>query len=90
MPQSAGAELCVVEAALTAGVSESVTKIDRSSKLTRDGDASAFLLHQVPTVEMLARLRPRLAALGAERHRLGRSRYWVLKPDFRPGESIEL
>jgi predicted nucleotidyltransferase len=40
--------------------------------------------------EVLARLRARLAALGAERRRRGRTRYWILKRDFRPGESIEL
>ena len=40
--------------------------------------------------EVLAGLRARLAALGAERRRRGRVRYWVLKRDFRPGESIEL
>jgi len=40
--------------------------------------------------EVLAGLRARLAALGAERRRRGRIRYWILKRDFRPGESIEL
>jgi predicted nucleotidyltransferase len=40
--------------------------------------------------EVLAGLRERLRALGAERRRRGQVRYWVLKPDFRPGESIEL
>lgn len=38
---------------------------------------------------VLARLRTRLAALGAERRRRGRVRYWVLKRDFVPGEVIE-
>ena len=40
--------------------------------------------------EVLTGLRARLAALGAERRRRGRIRYWILKRDFRPGESIEL
>jgi hypothetical protein len=39
---------------------------------------------------VLAGLRGRLAALGAERRRRGRVRYWVLKRDFSPGETIEL
>jgi len=39
---------------------------------------------------ILQRLRARLAALGAERRRRGRTRYWILKRDFRPGEVIEL
>src|SRR6266536_111946 len=40
--------------------------------------------------EVLAGLRARLAALGAERRRRGRIRYWILKREFQPGESIEL
>lgn len=39
---------------------------------------------------LLAGLRERLAAMGAKRRRLGRITYWDLKPDFRPGEVIEL
>jgi hypothetical protein len=39
---------------------------------------------------VLARLGARLAALGAERRRRGRVRYWILKRDLQPGESIEL
>ena len=39
---------------------------------------------------VLAGLRERLAALGAERRRRGAVRYWILKRDFRPGERIEL
>jgi predicted nucleotidyltransferase len=39
---------------------------------------------------VLAGLRTRLTELGAERRRRGRSRYWVLKRDFRPGEVITL
>ena len=40
--------------------------------------------------EVLARLRARLTAVGAERRRRGRVRYWILKRDFQPGENIEL
>lgn len=39
---------------------------------------------------ILQRLRTRLAELGAQRKRLGKLRYWDLKPDFQPGEVIEL
>jgi predicted nucleotidyltransferase len=39
---------------------------------------------------ILARLSARLIALGAQRRRLGRTRYWVLKRDFVPGEIVEL
>jgi len=39
---------------------------------------------------ILAGLRERMAALGAERRRRGSVRYWILKRDFRPGERIEL
>lgn len=39
---------------------------------------------------VLARLRARLTELGAQRRRRGRVRYWVLKPDLRPGEVFEL
>lgn len=39
---------------------------------------------------VLDRVRARLAELGARRVYLGRAWYWDLKPDFRPGEVIEL
>jgi predicted nucleotidyltransferase len=39
---------------------------------------------------VLERLRAKLVALGAERRRRGRTRYWILKRDFSPGEVIEL
>jgi len=38
----------------------------------------------------LAELRDRLKRLGARRVQRGGSRYWILKPDYRPGEVIEL
>ena len=40
--------------------------------------------------EVLEQLRKRLQALGAQRKRLGKVWYWYLKPDFQPGEVIEL
>jgi predicted nucleotidyltransferase len=39
---------------------------------------------------VLARLRDSLARLGARRVHRGRLRYWVLKPDYSPGEVFEL
>jgi predicted nucleotidyltransferase len=39
---------------------------------------------------VLERVRQRLRELGAQRKRLGTVRYWDLKPDFRPGEVIEI
>ncbi len=38
----------------------------------------------------LAKLKERLKALGAVKKRLGGGWYWVLKPDYRPGDIIEL
>jgi predicted nucleotidyltransferase len=40
--------------------------------------------------KVLARLRARLEELGAQRVRLGKRWYWVLKKDYRWGEVIEL
>ena len=39
---------------------------------------------------VLTRLGASLKRLGAERKVRGQTRYWVLKPDFKPGEVIEL
>lgn len=39
---------------------------------------------------VLQRLRASLERLGAQRRRRGRIRYWVLKPDFKWGEVVEL
>lgn len=39
---------------------------------------------------ILERLRQSLARLGSRRHRVGRFRYWELKPDLRPGEIFSL
>ena len=40
--------------------------------------------------QVLERVRERLRELGAPRKQLGTVRYWDLKPDFRPGEVIEI
>lgn len=40
--------------------------------------------------EILQEVRQRLKALGARRRSLGRISYWDLKPQFTPGEVIEL
>ncbi len=40
--------------------------------------------------EVLLRLKEALARLGAQRRTLGRLRYWDLKPDFKPGDVVEL
>jgi hypothetical protein len=40
--------------------------------------------------DYLADLAARLKAIGAHRVRKGGGYYWVLKPDFRPGDRIEL
>lgn len=39
---------------------------------------------------VLERTRRQLQALGAQRRRMGKMRYWDLKPDFQPGEVIHL
>lgn len=39
---------------------------------------------------ILDSLRKRLKELGAQRRRMGRVRYWDLKPDLKPGEVVEL
>jgi predicted nucleotidyltransferase len=39
---------------------------------------------------VLERLRESLKRLGARRHRMGRFRYWDLKPDTKPGEIVSL
>lgn len=39
---------------------------------------------------VLGRLRESLARLGARRHKVGRFRYWDLKPDLKPGEIVSL
>ncbi|MEN3010618.1 MAG: nucleotidyltransferase domain-containing protein [Candidatus Bipolaricaulaceae bacterium] len=40
--------------------------------------------------EVLERVRRKLRKLGAQRRRLGHAWYWDLKPDYKPGEEIDL
>ena len=40
--------------------------------------------------DVLGRLKGRLRELGSVRRRMGKVRYWELKPDLRPGEVFEL
>ncbi len=40
--------------------------------------------------QYLQGLRSRMRALGSQRRRLGGGYYWVLKPDYKPGDRIEL
>ncbi len=54
--------------------------IDVRLLVDRDGFFAAYL----------DGLRERLRALGSERRRLGGGYYWVLKPDWKPGEEIVL
>lgn len=83
----------------TAGIDTGVTMLFRTRReakhtipLYLDMTEDARLLHDREGffAGVLARLRTRMAALGSERRRRGRVRYWVLKPDLKPGEVIEL
>lgn len=40
--------------------------------------------------KILLKTRRKVAALGAKRHRLGKFRYWDLKPDYKHGDVFEL
>lgn len=40
--------------------------------------------------EILERMRKKLRELGAQRKRMGRVWYWDLKPDYKPGDGIDL
>ncbi|MCX7844179.1 MAG: nucleotidyltransferase domain-containing protein, partial [Candidatus Bipolaricaulota bacterium] len=40
--------------------------------------------------EVLERVRGKLRELGAQCKRLGKAWYWDLKPDYKPGEAIDL
>ena len=68
------------------------TEAQRFHLLYLDLTAEAVLLYDRDGffAEVLERLRARLSALGSRRRQLGRITYWDLKPDFKPGETIEL
>ncbi|MBI4715239.1 MAG: nucleotidyltransferase domain-containing protein [Nitrospirae bacterium] len=53
-------------------------------------DARILLDRENFFANILERLRNRLKALGSQRVWRGNAWYWVLKPDFKPGEVFEL
>jgi predicted nucleotidyltransferase len=76
-------------------VSTKVKTSEEAQQLTPfylDMTEEAIILHERERFfqDILDRLRDRLAALGAQRRRQGRLRYWQLKPDYRWGEVIQL
>lgn len=68
------------------------TEVERGSALFLDltQDARVVFDRDDFLASHLARLRHRLAELGAQRVWRGNVWHWVLKPDLRPGEVIEL
>ncbi|HXF69984.1 MAG TPA: nucleotidyltransferase domain-containing protein [Thermoflexus sp.] len=64
----------------------------RITPLYLDLTEDAWILYEREPLlsAILERLRQRLRALGAQRKRQGSILYWDLKPDFRPGEVIQL
>jgi predicted nucleotidyltransferase len=67
-------------------------ELERGSPLFLDMVEDARILHDPAGVlaRRLGRLRERLRELGARRVWLGNAWYWDLKPDFKPGDVIEL
>jgi predicted nucleotidyltransferase len=68
------------------------SEVDAGSPLFLDMITDARLLFDRDRffTRQLERLRGRLRDLGATRHWLGNAWYWDLKPDYRPGDVIEL
>jgi hypothetical protein len=73
-------------------VLKSPEELARGSPLLLDmtEDARVVLDHEGQLAAALARLRDRMRQLGSRRVWCGARWYWVLKPDFKPGEVIEL
>ena len=73
-----------------------VIKTEREAQKTHlfylDMTEEAIILYDRDNffANILERLREKLRELKAKRKRLGRMWYWDLKPDFKPGEVIEL
>jgi predicted nucleotidyltransferase len=91
MDEFAGVEALVPSADLSP-VFKTPEEAERGSPLMIEMVEDAVVLHD-PTgflAARLERLRRRLAELGARRVPYGGAWYWDLKPDFRPGEEIEL
>jgi hypothetical protein len=67
-------------------------EVERGSPLFLDMTEEVLMLFDRDEYlgRYLERLSSRLAALGARRIRKGGGYYWLLKPDYRPGDVIEL
>ncbi len=88
-----------LEAAARAGVHTYLSpvfktraEVDWGSPLFLDMTLDARLLYDRDSffARRLDALRARLQALGSQRKQLGGGYYWVLKPDWQPGEEIRL
>jgi predicted nucleotidyltransferase len=68
------------------------TELEAGSPLLLDMTDQARLLYDPEEIlaGRLERLRQRLRELGSRRVRSGGGYYWLLKPDLKPGETIEL
>jgi predicted nucleotidyltransferase len=68
------------------------SEVDRGSPLFLDMTRQVHVLYDRGEFlkNYLEGLRRRLRALGARRVRKGGGYYWLLKPDYRPGDKIQL
>lgn len=73
-------------------VLKTVSEAEAGSHLYLDMIDEAVLLHDQDSflASLLSHLRQTLVQLGARRVQQGSRWYWILKPDLRPGEVIEL
>jgi len=68
-----------------------VKELQRHPPLLLDLTEDAVILYDSGVLKReLKRLRQRLKELGARRVERGRFWYWILKPDIKPGEVVEL
>lgn len=67
-------------------------EVERGSPLFLDMTEDVQILHDEGHFlrDYLGRLKAKLEALGSRRVRKGGGYYWLLKPDYRPGDVIEL
>jgi hypothetical protein len=77
---------------LIAPIFKTTADLEYGSPLFLDMVDDARILYDPDGVlaRRLERLRERLRQLGARRIWLGNAWYWDLKPDFKPGDVIEL